>query len=94
MRAGHVDAPYVDECPVVVELALHNTLELGSHTQFIGEIKDVKIDKDCLDDMDKPNINLVNPLLYDGGGREYRQVGAHAGKAFAGGKIFWNRGEE
>ncbi len=94
VRGEFVDAPYVEECPVALELALHSSLDLGSHTQFIGEIKDVKIDENCLAETGKPDINLVDPLIYDGGGREYRQVGGHVGHAFAGGKIFWNkRGE-
>ena len=94
VRGEHVDAPYVDECPLVVELTLHSVIELGSHTQFIGEIKDVKINEACLDSAGKPDINALNPLLYDVGTREYRVVGAPAGKAFAGGKIFWNKTEE
>ena len=36
----HVDAPFVAECPVVLELLLRHTLELGSHIQFVGEIMD------------------------------------------------------
>ncbi len=94
VRGEFVDAPYVEECPVVVELALHTTVELGSHNQFIGEIKDVKIDSDCLDDKNNPNISLIDPLIYDGGCSQYHRVGAPAGKAFAGGKIFWKKGEE
>ena len=93
-RGEMVDAPYVEECPVVLELTLHSTLELGTHTQFIGEIKDVKIDEACLDAAGKPDCAAINPLLYDGGSREYRLVGAVAGKAFAGGKVFWKKGEE
>ena len=29
--AEHVDAPGIAECPVIVELTLSHTLELGSH---------------------------------------------------------------
>ncbi len=93
-RGAFADAPYVEECPVVLELVVHSSQDLGSHVQFIGEIKDVKIDEDCLNEAGKPDIALVNPLLYDGGGREYRHVGSAAGKAFAGGKIFWEKSEE
>ena len=46
--AEHVDAPGIAECPVIVELTLSHTLELGSHTQFIGEIMDVKVDSACI----------------------------------------------
>lgn len=89
-----VDAPYVDECPVVLECALHSSLELGSHVQFIGEIKDVKATDECLDDKRKPIISLINPMVYDGAGREYYKLGTPLGKAFAGGKIFWQETNE
>lgn len=93
-RAEFVDAPYVEECPVVVELKLHSSLELGSHVQFIGEIEDVKVNDDCLDENGKPVMTKVNPLLYDIAMKQYHQVGAPKGKAFAGGKIFWQHMSE
>lgn len=94
VRSELVDAPYVDECPVVLELVLHSQIELGSHVQFIGEIKDVKIDESCLDADGKPVLSNINPLLYDGGQREYYAAGPVVGKAFAGGKVFWKKNEE
>lgn len=94
IRSELVDAPYVSQCPVIVELTLRTTLELGSHVQFIGEIKDVKIDEECLGPDGKPLLERINPLLYDGGARQYHVVGASVGKAFAGGKVFWQKTSE
>lgn len=94
VKGEFVDAPYVKECPVVLELALRSSTDLGSHTQFIGEITDAKIDDNCLDESGKPVISRINPLFYDGGGREYFQAGPPMGKAFAGGKIFWRKNDE
>ncbi|CAK7051617.1 MAG: Flavoredoxin [Desulfovibrio sp.] len=94
VKSDLVDAPYVEECPVVLECALHSTVELGSHVQFIGEIKDVKVTDECLDEKKHPIISLINPIVYDGGGREYFKVGTPLGKAFAGGKIFWQETNE
>lgn len=94
VKCEFVDAPYVEECPVIIELKLHSNLDLGSHVQFIGEIEDVKVNDNCLDDSGKPALDRINPLLYDGGMREYRQIGAPMGKAFAGGKIFWQKTDE
>ena len=93
-KAEFVDAPYVAECPAVVELALHSSIDLGSHTMFIGEIKDVKINEDCLDEKGRPLREKIDPLCYDGGTREYFRTGAGVGKAFAGGKIFWKKMDE
>ena len=87
VRGEFVDAPYVNECPVVLELSLHSSTEIGTHVHFIGEIKDVKVSEDCLDG-DKPVLEKIDPLLYDGGMKEYRTVGPVMAKAYAAGKVF------
>lgn len=94
VKAEFVDAPYVSECPVILELSLHSSTDLGSHVLFIGEIKDVKVNDDCLDERGKPLLSKIDPLLYDGGAREYFRAGGVMGKAFAGGKIFWKQTDE
>lgn len=94
VKAEFTDAPYVGECPVVLELALFSQTDLGSHAQFIGEIKDVKVSENCLDDNGKPVIEKINPLIYDGGSRTYLQVGSEVGKAFADGKMFRQASDE
>ncbi|HVJ49150.1 flavin reductase [Desulfitobacterium sp.] len=33
-----VDAPYVREFPLILECRLIHTVDIGLHTQFIGEI--------------------------------------------------------
>ena len=88
IKGEFVDAPYVQECPVILELSVHSSSDLGSHVQFIGEIKDVKVDTDCLDEAGKPVREKIDPLGYDGGMREYFQMGSSVCKAFSGGKIF------
>lgn len=42
VASKRVDAPYIDEFPTHAECKLHKTLDLGSHTMFIGEIASVK----------------------------------------------------
>ena len=42
VKSDLVDAPYVNEFPLVLECRLLHTIEIGLHTQFIGEILDVK----------------------------------------------------
>jgi flavin reductase (DIM6/NTAB) family NADH-FMN oxidoreductase RutF len=86
-KAEFVDAPYVAECPVVLECSLSNTLELGSHTLMIGTILDVKADEDCLDASGKfPDIDKVAPLVFDAGSRAYYGVGRKLGESFFAGK--------
>ena len=86
VKSELVDAPYAEEFPVVLECRLLHTLEIGVHTQFIGEILDVKIDAALFGDDGLPDITKIKPLIYDVSRREYRGVGPLLGKAFSVGK--------
>jgi flavin reductase (DIM6/NTAB) family NADH-FMN oxidoreductase RutF len=86
VRSEVVDAPYVQECPLVVECRLVYTFELGRHTQFVGEIMDVKADAEVLDERGTPDIARVRPLIFAPGSQTYYAVGAYLGRAFAVGK--------
>ncbi len=94
VRSDLVDAPYVAECPVTLELTLAHSLELGTHVQFIGEIRDVKVDEACLDAEGKPDTAKIDPLVFDGGGRVYAALGKEICKAFSAGKAFIKHGDE
>lgn len=62
VRSTVVDAPYVDECPLVLECELQATLELGSHTQFVGRILNVGIETDCLNESGQPDMYRIDPV--------------------------------
>ena len=87
-QAEFVDAPYVAEFPLVVECAVVQVHELGLHTQFIGEVKDVKIDESCLDGDGHIDADKLDPvaLALEAGG--YFALGALIGPAFTIGKVF------
>ena len=85
-RAEFVDAPMLKDCPLVLECRLIATHDLGVHTQFVGEIIDVKIEEECLDSAGQPDIRLVDPLLFAPGNRAYFAIGDFVGQAFAVGK--------
>ncbi len=82
----HVDAPFVAECPVVLELLLRHTLELGSHIQFVGEIIDVKVNKDCLTPEGLPDASRIDALSFAPLTKEYYGTGEFVARAFAVGK--------
>lgn len=87
VKSEKVDAPYVGECPVVLECALSQSVELGAHTMMIGEILDVKADEDCLDASGShPDIAKVAPLIFDSGARAYYGIGGFVAPAFSVGK--------
>lgn len=86
VRSELVDAPYAAEFPVVLECRLLHTIEIGLHTQFIGEIVDLKADDVVLGSDGLPDIMKVRPLVYDTGHKGYHAVGQLLGKAFSVGK--------
>jgi flavin reductase (DIM6/NTAB) family NADH-FMN oxidoreductase RutF len=86
VRSELVDAPYVDEFPLVLECKLFRTFELGLHTQFVGEILDVKADESVLDDHGLPAMEKVRPLVFAPSNRTYHGIGEYLGKAFSIGK--------
>ena len=86
VRSDIVDAPYIKEFPFVLECSLVNCVDLGLHTQFIGEILDVKIDEDMLDDTMLPSIQKIRPAVFTPGIREYYGFGEKLGHAFSIGK--------
>ena len=47
VKSDLVDAPYVKEFPLVIECKVIKIVEIGLHTEFIGEIMDVKADSVC-----------------------------------------------
>ena len=80
-----VDAPYVNEFPFVLECQLLRSVEIGGHTQFIGEIKDTKVDEDIIKN-DDPLIQKITPLIFALDNMSYYGVGKYVAKAFSIGK--------
>ena len=86
VRSEVVDAPYAAEFPVVLECRLLHTLEIGVHTQFIGEIIDVKADIEVFGEDGQLDIMKIKPLIYDTSHKGYHGVGPLLGKAYSVGK--------
>jgi flavin reductase (DIM6/NTAB) family NADH-FMN oxidoreductase RutF len=83
VRSENVDAPYVAEFPFALECRLLHTVEIGLHTQFIGEIVDVKADEAGLSESGELDIEKVRAILYAPDNRAYYGVGARLGEAFS-----------
>ena len=88
-----VDAPYVDEFPFVLECQLLRSVEIGGHTQFIGEIKDRKVDEDLIKD-GTPLIEKIMPLIFGIDNFSYYGVGKYVAKAFSIGKEIMEKRKE
>ncbi len=65
VKGEYVNAPYINEFPIVIECEVSETIDLGSHTQFIGKIIDTKVDKHLLDADGHVNIEQLQPVIYE-----------------------------
>jgi len=88
VRSDVVEAPYIEEFPLVIECKLIHTYEIGVHTMLVGEIKDIKCDEDKLIDGKNPDVEKILPLIFTPGTRDYHTVGEKVGQAFNMGKKF------
>lgn len=86
VKSQHVNAPYGKEFPMVFECKVIHQIEIGLHTEFVGEIIDIKIENDLVDEKGKIIGNKLNPILYIPEAREYYALGKYLGKGFSVGK--------
>ncbi len=71
VKSDKVDAPYVKEFSLVIECRLIQTHEVGIHTQFIGEIMDVKADEFVLGKNGMPDPGKIDAFFFDPSNRGY-----------------------
>jgi flavin reductase (DIM6/NTAB) family NADH-FMN oxidoreductase RutF len=71
--ASEVQVPLIAECPVNIECRVRQTLSLGSHDLFIGEVVAVQMDEVVLDERGRLDFAKARPFAFLNG--EYRQVG-------------------
>jgi flavin reductase (DIM6/NTAB) family NADH-FMN oxidoreductase RutF len=81
VRSTVVDAPYVQEFPLILECSLLHMLEIGSHTQFIGQVMDVKAEEEVLGENGLPSAEKISPLIGSAGERSYYSIGKWLGQA-------------
>jgi flavin reductase (DIM6/NTAB) family NADH-FMN oxidoreductase RutF len=86
VEGEYVEAPYVQEFPLVLECKVIHVNEIGLHTQFIAEVMDVKADEAVLGDNGLPDIAKVKPIIFGPDIRTYHGIGEYIGKAFDIGK--------
>ncbi|WP_371379951.1 flavin reductase family protein [Sporomusa aerivorans] len=82
IQSDLVQAPYAEEFPLILECRLLHTVEIGVHTQFIGEILDVKAEAAVLNEQKCPVIELINPIISTAPDRKYYEVGGCLGQAY------------
>ena len=86
IKSDLITAPYIKEFPFILECKLLHTFEIGLHTQFVGEIVDVKVDENVMDINGNPDIEKVKPIIYATSSKSYHGVGKKIGGAWSIGK--------
>ncbi len=71
---AHTGVPLIKECPVNIECRVRETLELGVHTLFVGEVVEVYIT-----DGVKESVQGLDPLCYIPITGEYAGLGRAVG---------------
>ncbi|MPW27215.1 flavin reductase family protein [Alkalibaculum sp. M08DMB] len=84
IKSEFVNAPYISEFPINIECKIIQVTELGLHTQFIGEVMNVKIDDTIQEN--QPIIEQIKPLIFAPDGRNYYSIGEQVAEAFSVGK--------
>ena len=82
-----VNAPFIQEFPLVFECTVTHVVELGLHTQFVGEIKDVKADAAILTD-GKIDMEKLGTVIYSPATRQYFGLGPLLGAGFSIGNAY------
>jgi flavin reductase (DIM6/NTAB) family NADH-FMN oxidoreductase RutF len=81
-----VDAPYVAEFPMVLECRVLHTIEIGLHTEFIGEILDIKAEEAVIGENGNPDMEKLRPIAYEPVNRRYFQIGSFLAKSHSVGR--------
>ena len=80
-KGTEVEAPILTACPINIELALIDQMAIGSHSWFVGEIKEVHVDEEAVEESGSFNLSALDPLLYIPGLSQYGSVGQTVGRA-------------
>lgn len=89
IKSDLVNAPYVKEFSLNIECSLLHTIDIGSHTQFIGQIADVKADTAVLNVNGMPVAEKINPLIGSISERAYYELGKYLDQAYIPGLILF-----
>jgi flavin reductase (DIM6/NTAB) family NADH-FMN oxidoreductase RutF len=81
-----VDAPYIAEFPMVLECRVLHTIEIGLHTEFVGEILDIKVEEALLGDNGNPDMEKIKPIAYEPVNWRYFRIGSLLAKAHSVGR--------
>ncbi len=85
LPGSKVAMPIIKECCLHLECRTEQAIDFGSHTFFVGEILDTRVDEDKMNKTSArklPDVEKIDPLAYCSFIREYWSLGSMNGKAF------------
>jgi len=82
VKGSFVNAPYVDEFPVIYECKVIQVVQVGSHTQFIAEIVNIKASENVLNEKGRPALDKIKPIVFGVSENSYFGIGNEVDKAF------------
>lgn len=83
-------APMIRQCPVNMELRLHDVLDYATHDIMIGELVQTYADETVLAG-GRIDISRLRPLLFDMASRKYWTLGRAVGDCWGAGKALLAR---
>jgi flavin reductase (DIM6/NTAB) family NADH-FMN oxidoreductase RutF len=73
--AQKVRPPLIDECPVQMECIVRETVSLGSHDLFLGEIVALHVKEEIQKEKGRIDIAKALPMVFCPGANEYWSLG-------------------
>lgn len=86
-------APMIKQCPVNMEMRLHDVLDYATHDIFIGELVQTYAEDSVLTD-GKIDISKLRPLLFDMSSIKYWRLGPSIGNCWNIGKSLKRKKDE
>jgi len=78
IKATHVAAPMIEECPVNIECRVTHVMPLGTHDMFMAEIMAVHVNENLIDERNHLRLDKAELLAYAHG--YYYGLGKSKGK--------------
>jgi flavin reductase (DIM6/NTAB) family NADH-FMN oxidoreductase RutF len=83
-------APMIRQCPVNMELRLHEVLDYATHDIMIGELVQTYADEAVLSG-GRIDLARLRPLLFDMAGKKYWSLGKIVGDCWNAGRLLKKR---
>jgi len=88
IEAKTVQPPIIKECPVSLECKVKDTINLGSHSVFVGEVVNLSVDENVFGQSKNITYEKLKPITWNPITEEYHSLGERLGKEGYSKKIY------